>query len=38
MKNKTSININIPNHIGILMDGNRKWANVNGFSKIEGHL
>ncbi|HCC08281.1 MAG TPA: isoprenyl transferase [Clostridiales bacterium] len=28
---------NLPEHIGIIMDGNRRWAKKNGFSKIKGH-
>ncbi|OGO86495.1 MAG: di-trans,poly-cis-decaprenylcistransferase [Clostridiales bacterium GWD2_32_59] len=28
---------NLPEHIGIIMDGNRRWAKANGFSKIKGH-
>ncbi len=28
---------NIPNHIAIIMDGNGRWANVNGFSRMTGH-
>jgi undecaprenyl diphosphate synthase len=27
----------IPNHIAIIMDGNGRWANNNGFPRIEGH-
>ncbi len=28
---------NIPNHIAIIMDGNRRWARQRGLSDIEGH-
>lgn len=28
----------IPNHLGIIMDGNRRWAIKNGYNKSEGHL
>ena len=28
----------IPNHLGIIMDGNRRWAKENGKKSIEGHL
>ena len=27
----------IPNHIAIIMDGNRRWAVENGMDKIDGH-
>ncbi|HSX27415.1 MAG TPA: polyprenyl diphosphate synthase [Patescibacteria group bacterium] len=27
----------IPQHIGIIMDGNRRWAKAHGLSAIEGH-
>ena len=29
---------NIPNHVGIIMDGNRRWAKEHGKKTIEGHL
>lgn len=32
---KTSINI--PNHIGIILDGNRRWAKDNNKKSLEGH-
>ncbi len=28
---------NIPNHIAIIPDGNRRWARLNGLPTIEGH-
>jgi len=28
---------NLPGHIGIIPDGNRRWAAIKGVSKIEGH-
>ena len=28
---------NLPDHIGIIPDGNRRWAAIKGVSKIEGH-
>lgn len=28
---------NIPQHLGIIIDGNRRWAVENGISKLEGH-
>ena len=30
--------MNIPNHIGIIMDGNGRWATKRGLSRSEGHL
>lgn len=27
----------IPTHVGIIMDGNGRWAQVRGFPRIEGH-
>lgn len=29
---------NIPTHVGIIMDGNRRWAKEKGKKTIEGHL
>lgn len=29
---------NIPNHIGIIMDGNRRWARERNLPDMEGHL
>ncbi len=29
--------IRLPNHIAIIMDGNRRWAKQHGLSKLEGH-
>jgi undecaprenyl diphosphate synthase len=35
---KTKIDLNkVPKHIGIIMDGNRRWAKKRGLSSIEGH-
>ena len=28
---------NIPYHLGIIMDGNRRWAKANGLPTLEGH-
>ena len=30
--------MNIPNHVGIIMDGNGRWATKRGLSRSEGHL
>ncbi len=27
----------IPNHIGLILDGNRRWARENGLPQLEGH-
>ncbi len=27
----------IPNHVGIIMDGNGRWANTRGLPRVEGH-
>ena len=29
--------INLPKHLGIIMDGNRRWAKSKGLEAIEGH-
>lgn len=29
--------MSVPQHIGIIIDGNRRWAVKNGMSKLEGH-
>ena len=28
---------NIPEHLGIIMDGNRRWAKERGLPTLEGH-
>ncbi len=28
---------NVPDHVGIIMDGNGRWANLRGLPRIEGH-
>ena len=28
---------NIPNHLGIILDGNRRWASAQNLPKLEGH-
>lgn len=30
-------NLNIPNHIAIILDGNGRWAKASGLSRLEGH-
>jgi undecaprenyl diphosphate synthase len=30
-------NNNIPNHVGLILDGNRRWAEKKGLPKLEGH-
>lgn len=35
-KNKTSETI-VPQHVAIIMDGNRRWAKERGFPSFEGH-
>lgn len=30
--------MNVPNHVAIIMDGNRRWAKEKGLNKSEGHL
>ena len=32
------MNIKIPNHVAIIMDGNGRWATNKGLSRSEGHL
>ena len=27
----------VPNHVAVVMDGNGRWANKRGMSRIEGH-
>ena len=27
----------VPNHIAIVMDGNGRWANARGLTRVEGH-
>lgn len=30
-------NITIPGHLGLILDGNRRWAHENGLTSFEGH-
>ncbi|MCA9348086.1 di-trans,poly-cis-decaprenylcistransferase [Candidatus Saccharibacteria bacterium] len=30
-------NINLPSHIGYIVDGNRRWAKANGLASLQGH-
>ena len=33
----TSPNVGIPEHVAIVMDGNGRWANARGLTRVEGH-
>ena len=37
MSDSKSKNLSFPKHIGIIMDGNRRWAKLNGLKSIDGH-
>jgi undecaprenyl diphosphate synthase len=37
MSASTAASVAVPNHIGIIPDGNRRWAKANGKSSLEGH-
>ena len=38
MKSDDIIADSIPNHVGLILDGNRRWAKENGFDNtLEGH-
>ena len=28
---------NVPRHVGVMLDGNRRWAKANGFDTVGGH-
>lgn len=30
--------MNFPNHVGIIMDGNGRWANSRGWRRLQGHI
>jgi undecaprenyl diphosphate synthase len=34
--NKSTVN-NVPRHLGLILDGNRRWANERGLRPFEGH-
>ena len=34
---QTETNLKIPQHVAIIMDGNRRWAKHRGLAQIEGH-
>ena len=29
--------MSLPRHVGIIMDGNGRWAETRGLSRVEGH-
>ncbi len=38
MQSEVIIPENLPNHIGLILDGNRRWAKENGFDNtLQGH-
>ena len=37
MSDNKKENLSFPKHIGIIMDGNRRWAKLNGLKSIDGH-
>lgn len=37
VKNKAN-NLKIPNHVGIILDGNRRWAKERNLISLDGHL
>src|SRR3989344_2405322 len=37
VKTKTNLDSTIPNHIAIIMDGNRRWARAHNLPDIKGH-
>ncbi|PLX22156.1 di-trans,poly-cis-decaprenylcistransferase [Candidatus Parcubacteria bacterium] len=38
MKNDNKVEIKVPKHIAIIMDGNRRWAKERNLPSMEGHL
>ena len=37
MKSNKKNYLSIAKHVGIIMDGNRRWAKSNGLKNIDGH-
>ena len=37
MNNSTQKLFSFAKHVGIIMDGNRRWAKLNGLKNLEGH-
>ena len=37
MNNRTQKPFSFAKHVGIIMDGNRRWAKLNGLKNLEGH-
>jgi undecaprenyl diphosphate synthase len=38
MTNSTEETNNIPRHVGLILDGNRRWARERGLSTLDGHM
>jgi len=36
-QHKNGLDISVPRHVAIIMDGNGRWASARGFPRIEGH-
>lgn len=34
----TSENVTVPHHVGLIMDGNRRWAKGKGLPSLKGHM
>ena len=32
-----SLSENLPAHVGVIMDGNGRWAQLRGYPRVEGH-
>ena len=37
MNQNDNLEIKYPNHLGLILDGNRRWAKENGLPSLEGH-